>query len=121
MMMMMMMIIMIMMMMLMMMVMIIIMIMMIMICLLKFNMADYNNVPLVCNVNMVATARGFWNSLTFSWPFPNKCKIFLTNGINKFKKLLLVMETTLPFKAILSTHSLCFQQFRCSLQKLIQM
>ena len=27
--------------------------------LLKFNMADYNNVPLVCNVNMVATARGF--------------------------------------------------------------
>ena len=25
----------------------------------KFNMADYNNVPLVCNVNMVATARGF--------------------------------------------------------------
>ena len=33
---------------------------------------------------MVATAIGVWNSLTFPWLFPDKCKISLTNWINNF-------------------------------------
>ena len=33
---------------------------------------------------MVATARGFWNSLTFLWLSPEKCKISLTKWIKNF-------------------------------------
>ena len=90
----------------------------------KFNMADYNNVPLVYNVNMVATARGFWNSLTFPRLFPDKCKISLTNGIyNKLtRKLVLAMETMLPSKpfypliyyAFSNSGAVCKNWYKCS-------